>query len=87
VEQRFGRQRTVQWGQRTLDVDILFYGNEVIRKPDLAVPHPQLQDRRFALTPMAEIAPGFIHPLLHKTMAELLAHCKDRLPVHVFIEA
>jgi 2-amino-4-hydroxy-6-hydroxymethyldihydropteridine diphosphokinase len=81
VEQRFGRQRTVQWGQRTLDVDILFFGDRIIDQPNLIVPHPQLQDRRFALVPMAEIAPDLMHPVRHMTIKDLLLHCPDHLAV------
>ena len=79
IEQSFGRQRTEQWGQRTLDVDILFYGNQIIQQPGLIIPHPQLQERRFALIPMAEIAPE-----LHKSVTQLLHECSDVLPVQVF---
>ena len=86
IEQSFGRQRTVQWGQRTLDIDILFYGDEIIRQPKLIIPHPEIQARRFALAPMAEIAPELMHPVLKQTMAELLLQCTDPLPVEVFAE-
>jgi 2-amino-4-hydroxy-6-hydroxymethyldihydropteridine diphosphokinase len=87
IEQGFGRQRIEVWGQRTLDVDILFYGDKTIDKPDLIIPHQQIQARRFALTPMAEIAPHFEHPVLKKTMLELLAICEDPLEVHMFQRA
>lgn len=81
TEAKYGRQRQVVWGQRTLDVDILFFGNRVIHTPELAVPHPRLQDRRFALVPLAELASGLVHPVLEKTIDELLAICPDPLPV------
>lgn len=81
IEQQMGRQRSVKWGQRTLDIDILFYGNELIDIPGLKVPHPYIQDRRFALAPLADIAPDFVHPRLHKTISQLLASCPDPLPV------
>jgi len=83
IEQSFGRQRIVKWGQRTLDIDILFYGDKIIHQPRLIIPHPQIQERRFALAPMAEIAPELMHPVLRQTMAELLDHCTDPLPVQV----
>jgi 2-amino-4-hydroxy-6-hydroxymethyldihydropteridine diphosphokinase len=81
IEQHLGRQRTVHWGQRTLDIDILFYDDVVMSSPTLDIPHPYIQDRRFALIPLHEIAPQLIHPVLHKTIAELLAVCPDTLEV------
>ncbi|MGI4734306.1 MAG: 2-amino-4-hydroxy-6-hydroxymethyldihydropteridine diphosphokinase [Janthinobacterium lividum] len=82
TEQQAGRQRQQRWGARTLDVDILLYGPEIIATPTLTVPHPALPARRFALVPLAEIAPQLRHPQLHLTIAELLATCPDPLPVH-----
>jgi 2-amino-4-hydroxy-6-hydroxymethyldihydropteridine diphosphokinase len=84
VEQGYGRQRTEVWGPRTLDVDILFYADRVVNHPQLTIPHPQIQARRLALTPMAEIAPHFEHPVLKKTMLELLSICEDPLPVQIY---
>jgi 2-amino-4-hydroxy-6-hydroxymethyldihydropteridine diphosphokinase len=81
IEQLAGRQRTLKWGQRTLDIDILFYNDEVINLPQLQLPHPFIQERRFALAPLAEIAPNLMHPTLHKTMTELLEACRDPLKV------
>jgi 2-amino-4-hydroxy-6-hydroxymethyldihydropteridine diphosphokinase len=79
IEQELGRQRTLKWGPRTLDIDLLFFNDEVIDLPNLKVPHPFLQQRRFTLAPLAEIAPDFIHPVYRKTVSRLLAECQDTL--------
>ncbi|MDB5249604.1 MAG: 2-amino-4-hydroxy-6-hydroxymethyldihydropteridine pyrophosphokinae [Segetibacter sp.] len=81
IEQALGRKRTEKMGPRTIDIDMLFFNNETISSPNLTVPHPQIQNRRFVLTPLYEIAPGFIHPVLQKTIGELLEICPDRLEV------
>ena len=75
------RIRTQKWAARTLDIDILFFGDEVIHEEGLTIPHAHLQERRFALTPLCEVAPDMVHPLLGKSCRELLAECPDHLPV------
>jgi 2-amino-4-hydroxy-6-hydroxymethyldihydropteridine diphosphokinase len=79
VERRLGRTRDVGGGyaSRPMDIDILFYEDEALSSPLLTIPHPLLHQRRFALTPLAEIAPNFTHPVLKKTVAELLLSCGD----------
>ena len=84
AERQAGRERLERWGSRTLDVDILFYGPAIIDQPTLAVPHPRLAERRFALVPLAEIAPQLRHPQLGLSVAELLARCPDPLPVRMW---
>lgn len=84
IEKRFGRKRTVKYGPRTLDIDILFYGNRVIHTDIVTVPHPELQNRRFALQPCADIAPLKIHPLYNKSIRTLLEECPDKLEVEVW---
>src|SRR4051794_5146959 len=72
IEDQLGRVRTERWGPRTLDLDLLLYGLDVIAEPDLTVPHPRLHERRFVLEPLVEIAPLAIHPILQSTAADLL---------------
>ena len=82
-----GRERRERWGSRTLDVDVLLYGPEIIDQPGLVVPHPRLAARRFALVPLAEIGGAVRHPGLGLTVAELLARCPDPLPVRRWMPA
>ncbi|WP_276481148.1 2-amino-4-hydroxy-6-hydroxymethyldihydropteridine diphosphokinase [Paraflavitalea pollutisoli] len=84
VETSLGRIREERYGPRVIDIDIIFFNDAVIDLPQLTVPHPEVQNRRFALVPLAEIAPGFLHPLLHQTICELLTDCPDELPVKLF---
>ncbi len=81
------RVRAEKDGPRTLDVDVLFYGDLVRRAPDPVLPHPRLHERRFVLVPLAEIAPGFVHPVLGLTVAELLARCPDASAVRPYARA
>lgn len=83
IELFFGRRRDVIWGPRTLDLDILFVGNQVISSEYLDIPHPQIAHRRFVLIPMAEIAPHFMHPVLQQSMMELLEQTTDLQSVRV----
>ena len=78
LEKRAGRERTIHWGPRTLDLDILFYGDRRIWEADLTVPHPDMKNRDFVLKPMAEIAPYFIHPVYGKTMKEMLKELNQK---------
>lgn len=73
VELRMGRKETVRWGPRIIDLDILFYGDHIINEAGLKVPHPGVHERAFVLVPLSEIAPGFIHPVSKRSVAELAA--------------
>lgn len=81
IETQLDRQRTEKWGQRTVDLDILFFNDEIINTDNLTIPHPYMAQRKFVLVPLAEIAPDFIHPIHHKSVQQLLAECPDELPV------
>jgi 2-amino-4-hydroxy-6-hydroxymethyldihydropteridine diphosphokinase len=73
IEREMGRRRGVPKGPRTIDIDILLYGNSVLQTARLEIPHPRLAERRFALEPLAEIAPDVRHPQLRRTMRDLFA--------------
>lgn len=77
IERETGRIQTVHWGPRIIDIDILFYGADIIDLPQLKVPHPYLHQRRFTLQPLQEIAPELNHPLLKQSVSELLKVCPD----------
>jgi 2-amino-4-hydroxy-6-hydroxymethyldihydropteridine diphosphokinase len=81
IEIEMGRVREEKYGPRTIDLDILMIDDKVLDTPTLTIPHPQLQNRRFALLPLVEIAPELHHPVLEKTIHELLLNCPDTLDV------
>jgi 2-amino-4-hydroxy-6-hydroxymethyldihydropteridine diphosphokinase len=82
IERKLGRIRSgKKYSSRTIDIDILFLGDKIINTPDLTIPHPRLHLRRFTLVPLNDIAPGFIHPLLKKSVSQLLLECEDSLDV------
>jgi len=81
VEKQMGRTRQEKYGPRLIDIDILLFNNDIHNLKFLKVPHPEMQNRRFALLPLQEIAPGIIHPVLNKSITALLDECKDELKV------
>ena len=81
LEKAMGRERKEKYGPRIIDIDILLFNQEEHNYSFLKIPHPELQNRRFALVPLAEIAPGFQHPVLKRSISELLEECPDTLEV------
>ncbi len=77
IEELLGRERTQKWGSRSIDIDILFFNDEIIRTESLTVPHTFLHERNFVLTPLSEILPDFIHPVFKETVLELKEKCSD----------
>ncbi|HTK19019.1 MAG TPA: 2-amino-4-hydroxy-6-hydroxymethyldihydropteridine diphosphokinase [Mucilaginibacter sp.] len=81
IETKMGRVREEKWGSRIIDIDILFYGQDIISEPGLIVPHPELHNRKFTLEPLSEIAPDLQHPMLKKSIFRLKSELKDNLIV------
>jgi 2-amino-4-hydroxy-6-hydroxymethyldihydropteridine diphosphokinase len=74
IEREMGREATFRYGPRLIDLDILFYGQRVIKEDNLQIPHPRLHERAFVLVPLNDIAPNFVHPVLDKTIHEFLLY-------------
>jgi len=82
IEHQLGRTReSQQYDSRIIDIDILFYGDQIISLDNLTIPHPRIQDRKFALVPLNEIAHNLKHPVLQKSIGQLLLECTDQLSV------
>jgi len=84
IEDLLERKRDKRWGDRTMDIDIIYIDELVIETETLTVPHPLIQDRKFVLLPVCELMPAFVHPVLGKTNAQLLEGCEDFGEVWVF---
>lgn len=84
IEKEMGRIRTIKMGPRSIDIDILFFNNAIVKQPLITIPHPFIEKRRFVLVPLNEIAPVFMHPVLEKSIAALLAECMDLSAVKCF---
>lgn len=83
IENKMGRLRTQKNASRVIDIDILFFNDDIIDKPGLTIPHPEIQNRKFALIPMNEIAADHIHPVFKQSVKNLLSTSADRLEVNV----
>jgi len=81
IEVKLGRVRNNKWAERTIDIDILYFNQDIIVSDQLKIPHPQIQFRRFTLIPLHEIVPDFKHPVLNITSAQMLERCQDKLEV------
>ena len=81
VENKMGRIRTLKNASRIIDIDILFFNDEIISQPNLTIPHPEIQNRKFALIPLNEIAPQLLHPVFKQSIQNLLSTSKDKLEV------
>ena len=79
IEKNMGRIRQEHLGPRTIDLDIIFFNDQIINSENLTIPHPQMRKRNFVLTPLHEIAPDFIHPIFNRSIAQLLMDCEDSL--------
>jgi 2-amino-4-hydroxy-6-hydroxymethyldihydropteridine diphosphokinase len=84
IESEMGRHRGIKYGPRNIDMDILLFGASVVDTPDLVIPHPRMAERRFVLAPMNEIAPDSRHPVLDKTIGELLNETADKSLVRLW---
>lgn len=82
IEEEMGRKREIKYGPRIIDIDILFFNDETIHLPGLHIPHPQMQNRRFVLEPLNEIAGNKFHPVLQKNISQILSECDDPLAVN-----
>lgn len=85
IERALGRIRAERWGSRTIDIDLIFYGADIINHEDkLTIPHPEMHNRRFVLEPLAEISPNFIHPVFKRTVEDLLQSLSDDTAVEKY---
>jgi 2-amino-4-hydroxy-6-hydroxymethyldihydropteridine diphosphokinase len=80
IEKEMGRVREEKWGPRMIDIDVILFGDKTVNSPKVVVPHPHMHERKFVLEPSVEIAAEMLHPILKKTVAELLSLCEQSIP-------
>ncbi len=81
IEEKLGRKERFRWGPREIDLDIIFYGNEIIKEEGLVIPHPDYKNRRFVLLPISDMDPDLIPPDDNKNVKQLLDHCQDKTQI------
>ncbi|MBK7988299.1 MAG: 2-amino-4-hydroxy-6-hydroxymethyldihydropteridine diphosphokinase [Ignavibacteria bacterium] len=86
IEHHFGRQSRPRWHERELDIDIILFGNTILSTEHLCIPHPRMTQRRFVLQPITDIAASMRHPILGKTMEQLLEECADTHAVTIYTQ-
>ncbi|MEX0968673.1 MAG: 2-amino-4-hydroxy-6-hydroxymethyldihydropteridine diphosphokinase [Bacteroidia bacterium] len=84
IEKQMGRSRTTRWRERSIDIDILFYDDLVLNEAHLVIPHPHLHERNFTLVPLREVMPGYLHPVLKKTVSQLVDESRDKLAAEIY---
>ncbi|WDC83694.1 2-amino-4-hydroxy-6-hydroxymethyldihydropteridine diphosphokinase [Caloramator sp. mosi_1] len=78
IEKKLGRERIIRWGPRTIDLDIIFFNDDIYSEEDLKVPHPDMHNREFVLKPLCDIDPDYVHPIINKSVRELYAMLKEK---------
>ena len=84
IEEEMGRVREEKWGSRLIDIDILYFNNEVVEEKHLSIPHPEIANRRFTILPLLELAPNFVHPTTSLTHDQMLEQTTDKLDAKIF---
>ena len=84
IEHEMGREQKQKWEPRIIDIDILFFGKQIFKEDGLIIPHPEMEKRKFVLIPLEEIEPELIHPVLKKSIKQLLMECRDNLSVNKY---